>query len=82
MITIVKDKDKRVVTTQTYENQFKNLGYQILTEIEDVTKATSSVSKNKKEEIKEDNEENIINEKYGLSETAKKNTRTKKTTKK
>jgi hypothetical protein len=72
MITIVdkEGKNKIVCTKGTFEEQYKILGYRIASEKEEATKKVASIVK--KEEIKQDNEEEKINEKYGLKKTEKK----------
>lgn len=72
MITIVdkEGKNKIVCTKGIFEEQYKILGYRIASEKEEATKKVASIVK--KEEIKQDNEEEKINEKYGLKKTEKK----------
>ena len=71
MITIIKGDSKLIVSQQTFEEQYKNLGYQIASDKKEAAKEVASVSikEEKKEEKKEDNEEKKINEKYGFSKT-------------
>jgi len=74
MITIIKDDSKLVVSMNTFEEQFKNLGYQIASNEKEATKEVASiVNKEDKQEktledIKENNkdEEKEINKKYGI----------------
>ena len=65
MITIIKDNSKLIVSQQTFEEQYKNLGYQIASDKKEAAKPVASTSI--KEDIKEDNEEKKINEKYGFN---------------
>ena len=74
MITIVKGDSKLVVSMHTFEEQFKNLGYQIASNEKEATKEVASVvNKEDKQEktiqdIKENNkeEEKEISKKYGI----------------
>ena len=72
MITIQKGEHKLVCSEQTYENQFKSLGYQIASEKKEATKKVVSSLDNQEKNNKEDNE---LTEKYGLTT---KRTRTSK----
>jgi len=70
MITIIKDDSKLIVSQRTFEEQYKNLGYHIASEEKEAAKEVASSSI--KKEIKEDNEEKKINEKYGFKSKTKK----------
>lgn len=70
MITIIKGDSKLIVSQQTFEEQYKNLGYQIASDKKEAAKEVASASikeEKKEEEKKEDNEEKKINEKYGFN---------------
>lgn len=73
MITIVsKDgKNKIVCSKGTFEEQYKILGYQIASEKKEATKEVASIV-NKEEKVKADENEEKINEKYGLKKNDKK----------
>jgi len=75
MVTIVKGKEKIVCTKGLFEEQYKHLGYQIASDKKEATKQVASFEKEEKEDnqektlkdiTKESEEENKINEKYGL----------------
>ena len=72
MVTIVKGKEKIVCTKGLFEEQYKNLGYQIASEKKEATKKVASILKEENQEktlkdiTKKTEEENKINEKYGL----------------
>lgn len=72
MVTIVKGKEKIVCTKGLFEEQYKTLGYQIASEKKEATKKVASILKEENQEktlkdiTKEAEEENKINEKYGL----------------
>ena len=70
MITVVKGSSKLVVTKETFEEQLKPLGYQIASENKGATKKVAPLFENK-EEIKldkQENDEESLNKKFGLSE--------------
>ena len=72
MITIIRGNEKIVCTQKTYEEQYKDLGYQIASKEKEAAQKVASVSV--KEEIKEDvvkeekeeKEKKAINQKYGI----------------
>ena len=72
MVTIVKGKEKIVCTKGLFEEQYKHLGYQIASEKKEVTNKVASIIEEENQEKtlkdinKESEEENKINEKYGL----------------
>ncbi len=53
MITIKKDGHTVICTHKTYEEQFKNLGYQIASEDKEATEKVASLIDNKEEKIEE-----------------------------
>lgn len=65
MITIIKGEEKIVCTKNTFEEQYKPLGYQIASKKKEATKQVASIIK---EENKENQEKEKINEKYKLKE--------------
>jgi len=75
MITIVKGSSKLIVTKGTFEEQYKQLGYQIASDKKEATKKVASFEKEEKEgnqektlkDISEETQEDDkINEKYGF----------------
>ena len=73
MVTIVKGKEKIVCTKGLFEEQYKNLGYQIASEKKEATKTVASILKEEenqektlKDISKKSEEDSKINEKYGL----------------
>lgn len=73
MVTIVKGKEKIVCTKGLFEEQYKNLGYQIASEKKEATKKVASILKEEenqektlKDISKKSEEDSKINEKYGL----------------
>ena len=73
MVTIVKGKEKIVCTKGLFEEQYKNLGYQIASEKKEATKKVASILKEEenqektlKDISKKPEEDSKINEKYGL----------------
>lgn len=73
MITIVKGSSKLIVTKGTFEEQYKHLGYQIASDKKEATNKVASIveeEKNQEKTLKDISkkleEENKINEKYGL----------------
>lgn len=73
MITIFKGDHKIVCSKGTFEEQYKILGYQIASKEKEATDKVASIVN--KEEIKEKveiNDEEKINQKYGLKKTTKK----------
>ena len=73
MITIFKGNHKIVCSKGTFEEQYKILGYQIASKEKEATdKVASIVNKEEKKEKLEKNEEEQINEKYGLKKITKK----------
>lgn len=70
MITVVKGSSKLVVTRGTFEEQLKPLGYHIASEDKGATKKVAPLFKDEEEEIldKQENEEDNLNEKFGLSD--------------
>lgn len=72
MITIIKGEQKIICTQKTYEEQYKDLGYQIASEKKEATKEVASILKEEKKDknskiiTEEIEENNKINEKYGL----------------
>lgn len=80
MITIVKGNSKIITTQGAYEEQYKQLGYQIASKKKEAVKQTASLftkkeeDKPKKEEIKEEiKEKEDLSKKFGLKkeETSK-----------
>ena len=65
MITIIKGEERIVCTKNTFEEQYKPLGYQIASKKKEATKQVASIIK---EENKENQEKEKINEKYKLKE--------------
>ena len=77
MITIVKGNDKIVCSYDTYDTQYRNLGYRLASdEKKEAEKQTASSFEEKVEKLeKEEDEKEKLSEKYGLkkkSTTAKK----------
>lgn len=81
MVTIVKNDSKLIVTMGQYENQFKQLGYQIASNGKGAEKKSApiSVKAEVKEEVKveekpvvEKQQEEKIQEKYGFKNNKKK----------
>lgn len=72
MVTIVKGKEKIVCTKGLFEEQYRNLGYQIASEKKEATNKVASIVKEESQEKtlkdinKETDEESKISEKYGL----------------
>lgn len=78
MITIVKGSSKLIVTKGTFEEQYKQLGYQIASDKKEATKKVASFEKEEKEDNQEktlkdikskeeeEEEEIKLNKKYGL----------------
>lgn len=72
MVTIVKGKEKIVCTKGLFEEQYKHLGYQIASDKKEATNKVASIVEEESQEKtlkdinKESEEENKINEKYGL----------------
>ena len=88
MITIIKGKEKIVCTYGTFQEQYKQLGYQIASNKEEATpnvasfieeKDNQKVEENKKDEELENEK---IMEKYGLNKKTKTKTKTTKKGKK
>lgn len=73
MITIVKGNDKIVCTKNTFEEQYKILGYQIASEKKEATEKVASFE-NKEEENKEEekavNFEEELTEKYQINKNS------------
>lgn len=68
MITIVKGNDKIVCSYDTYDTQYKNLGYRLASDDKkEAEKQTASSFEKKVEKLeKEEDEEKKLSEKYGL----------------
>jgi hypothetical protein len=77
MITIVKGSSKLIVTKGTFEEQYKNLGYQIASEKKGATNKVAPILEEEKDQeenqektlkdmVEETTEEDKISEKYGL----------------
>ena len=79
MITIEKGKEKIVCTRDTYEEQYKNLGYRLASkdEKEATDKVASSFEKVEKEANEDEAEKDELTSKYGLK-SSKKSTTSKK----
>lgn len=73
MITIVKRNDKIVCTKNTFEEQYKILGYQIASEEKEATEKVASFE-NKEEKNKEEEKavkfEEELTEKYQINKTS------------
>lgn len=79
MITIEKGKEKIVCTRDTYEEQYKHLGYRLASkdEKEATDKVASSFEKVEKEANDDEAENDELTSKYGLK-SSKKSTTSKK----
>ena len=79
MITIVKGDNKIICTRDTYEEQYKDLGYRVASEKEkEATKeVASSFEKIEKEANDDEVENDELTSKYGLK-SSKKSTTSKK----
>lgn len=84
MITVVKGDSKITVTKATFEEQLKPLGYRIASEEKGATKKVAPLFKNKEEKTsilldnQENNEEENLNEKFGLLESKEKTSTSRK----
>lgn len=77
MVTIVKGKEKIVCTRETYEEQYKNLGYREASENEkEAVVETASSFEEKQTKNDEEDEKEKLSTKYGLK--SKKSATTKK----
>lgn len=81
MITAVKGNSKIVCTLGTFEEQLKPLGYRLASEDKGATKKVAPLLKNKEEKSKtlfDNQEEENLNEKFGLLKKEEKTSTSKK----
>lgn len=72
MITIEKGKEKIVCSKNTFEEQYKPLGYQLASDVKEATKQVASLKEEAEKIVEEKTDEEKASEKYGLT-TEKKN---------
>ena len=77
MITIFKGNHKVVCSKQVYENQFKELGYQIASNNKEATDKVASLKKQEEDnqEEKQELENQQLEMKYGFNTSKKLNTK-------
>lgn len=81
MITVVKGDSKLTVTMGTFEEQLKPLGYRIASEDKGATKKVAPLLKDKEEKTSilfDNQEEENLNEKFGLTNKEEKTSTSKK----
>lgn len=72
MITIEKGKEKIVCSKNTFEEQYKPLGYRLASDKKEATQEVASLKKEAEKIVEEKTDEEKASEKYGLT-TEKKN---------